>query len=239
MTSTDPIDLAASLTEALNLDGEAVDPAEEMMLPAWTPDLVLDEDGLTLAVVADDPLAVPERVRPRWRVDTDERADYALRRASMYEEDLARVESFARTQKDQIDRWLEQVTKPIRDGRDYFTGAAADYARRLREADPKFRTLPLPCGGKLTAHDGRAGVEVEDEEAFTAWALEQGHDDVVGVTYSAKKAEIAKRYEVEGERFVAVTGDDPALDREVVPGVRPRPKGWTPKAVPPVSSALV
>jgi hypothetical protein len=235
MTSTDPLDLAASLTEALNLDGEAIDPAEELALPDWTPDLVLGDDGLAEVEGA---LGV-ERVRPRWRVDTDERADYALRRASMYEEDLARAESFARTQKDQIDRWLEQVTKPMRDGRDYFTGAAADYARRLREADPKFRTLPLPCGGKLTAHDGRGGVDVEDEEAFTAWALEQGHDDVVGVTYKAKLAEIAKRYEVEGERFVAVTGDDPATDREVVPGVRPRPKGWSAKAVPPVSSMLV
>lgn len=234
-------DLAASLTEALNYDDEAIDPAEEVTLPEWTPDLVLDDDGMVEVVHRDDTLGTStvERTRPRWRVDTHERADYALRRASIYEEDLARAESFAVTQKAQIDAWLEQVTKPMRDGRDYFTGAAADYARRLREADPKFRTLPLPCGGTLTAHDGRAGVDVEDEEAFTAWALEQGHDDVVRVKYEAVKAAIPKRYEVEGERFVAVTGDDPATDREVVPGVRPRPKGWSAKAVPPVSSALV
>lgn len=219
MTEPAPLDLAADLAEALA--PEHVDPAEELALPDWTADLVLGDDGL-VEVVRDDTLGIAERVRPRWRVDTDERADYALRRVAMLDEELARAQAFARTQKQQIDTWLEARTKPIAEARAFFHGAAADYARRLREADPKFRTLPLPAG-KLTAHDGRPGVDVEDEAAFTTWALEQGHDDVVGVTYSAKKNEIAKRYTVAGDVFVSGT---PGEDAEVVPGVRPRPKGW-------------
>lgn len=223
MTSTDPLDLAAGLLDLLA--PEHVEPAEELALPDWTPDLVLDDDGLAEV----DGALGPERVRPRWRVDTDERADYALRRVAMASEEIARVLAFADQQRAQIDAFVEARLKEPRGTVAFFTGAAADYARRLREADPKFRTLPLPCGGKLTAHDGRDGVEVEDEEKFTTWALEQGHDNVVRVKYEAVKAEIPKRYTVDGERFVHGEPDE----REVVPGLFYRAKGWTPKATPP------
>lgn len=221
-----PLDLAASLAEDLAPDGEHVDPFAELALPAWTPDLVLGDDGLV--AVDDETLGGVARVRPRWRVDSDERADYALRRAAMYDEELARAEGFARTQKQQIDQWLEKVTKPIRDARAFFVGSAADYARRLREADPKFRTLPLPAG-RLTAHDTRAGVEVVDADAYTAWALEQGHDECVKVETTPKLREIAARYTVKGDVFIS---GEAGGDAEVVPGLRPRAKGWKPDAKP-------
>lgn len=220
-----PLDLAEDLAEVLA--PEHVDPAAELALPDWTPDLVLDPDGL-VEVTTDETLGTTAKVRPRWRVDSDERADYALRRAAMFAEERARAEAFARQQKQQIDAWLAARVKPLAEGEAFFLGSAADYARRLREADPTFRTLPLPAG-KLTAHDGRAGVDVEDADAFTAWALEQGHDDVVKVEMTPKLREIASRYTVQGDRFVS---GEPGGDAEVVPGIRPRPKGWTPEAKP-------
>lgn len=208
-----PIDpeMAAELAEALAPDGEHVDPFVELAIP--------DGDDF-------DGEAPP---RPRWRVDTEERADYALRRVALEDEAIARVRALYDRQREQLDAWLAGRLKPHEQARTFFLGSAVDFARRLREADPTFRTLPLPCGWKLTAHDGRDGVDVLDAEAFVAWALEQEHDDVVKVDTKPVLAAIAKRYRVEAGRFVSGDGDE----REVVPGIAFRPKGWTPDAKPP------
>lgn len=214
MSDTAPIDpaMAAELTEALAPDGEHVDPFAEMAIP----------DG-------DDDFDGEAPPRPRWRVDTEERADYALRRVALEDEAMDRVRALYDRQREQLDAWLAGRLRPHQEARAFFLGSAIDFARRLREADPKFRTLPLPCGWKLTAHDGRDGVDVTDAEAFTAWALEQEHDDVVKVDTKPVLAAIVKRYRVEAGRFVTGDGDD----REVVPGIAHRPKGWTPDAKPP------
>lgn len=217
------LEMAAELADMLAL--EHVDPERELEHPA---DWNVGDDGC-VEVTRDETLGTVERVRPRWRVDSDERADYALRRVAMCDEETARVEAFYRQQLEQLNGWRAGRVEAIARDRAFFHGSAADYGRRLREADPKFRTLPLPCGGKVTAHDTRAGVDVDDEEAFCTWALQQGHDNVVRVTMEAAKAEIPKRYGIANGRYVCGDGDD----GEIVPGVRPRPKGWKADATPP------
>lgn len=210
----DRAEMAAELAEVLAPDGETVDPAEEMALP---------EEGAELADGQDEP---PRR---RWRVDSDERADYACRRAMIAEEEIARLRAFADQQKEQIDRWLAERVEPLESTRAFFVGSAIDYARRLRMADDRFRSLPLPCGWKLTAYDRRAGVDVADGDRFCTWALALEHDDVVNVTMKPKLREVAKRYAVtpDGSAFF-----DPETS-ERVPGVAPRAAGWSADAKPP------
>lgn len=219
MTDALPLDLAADLVETLNPDGEAVNPEWEMSLPGWD-----EEDPEPEAVAA------PRR---RWRVDSDERADYALRRVELADEEAERIRAHAAEQIAQITAWAGKMTKAQEDTRAFFLGSAIDYARRRRMADDSFRTLPLPCGWRLTAHDGRAGVDKVDEEAFCAWALANEHDDVVKVTTSAKLREVAKRYAVsaDGTRFVDKETS------ELVPGIVPRPAGWKPDAKPAKAAA--
>lgn len=218
---SDTLPLAAELAEVLRPaeDPEPVDVAAELDLPT--------DEEMASDLFTKSPLGPPPRAR--WRVDTDERADYACRRADLAEENIARLRAFAAQQKAQIDAWLAEAVKPHEQDRAFFVGSATHYAHRLREADPKFRSLPLPCGWKLTAHDGRAGVDVVDSDQFCTWALANEHDEVVDVKMKPVLREVAKRYAVtpDGARFM-----DPAT-AEPVPGLAPRPKGWTAKANPP------
>src|SRR5437879_3345394 len=100
------------------------------------------------------PQAIPLQVesqeddpgRPRWRVEDDNAAEWAMRKLAETSRLLRNLTEQRAEWVDRIDSWHRQAAKPLERREAFFTFHLEDYALRRREADPTKRTLVLPSG---------------------------------------------------------------------------------------------
>jgi phage host-nuclease inhibitor protein Gam len=134
----------------------------EDLLP---PFLAVDEEPLTDDEVAgfvqadavdeeDDPH------RPRWSIDSDEEAEWAMRKLAYEERALRTINDQAEDWAGRIQQWRDEATKPHKSTAAFFRGALEDYARRQREEGRL--SVPLPSG-KVSTRNVPASVKVADE----------------------------------------------------------------------------
>jgi hypothetical protein len=138
----------------------------EDLLP---PFLAVDEEPLTddeiagfveaSAVDGEDPH------RPHWSIDSDEEAEWAMRKLVYEERALRTINDQAEDWAARIQRWHDEATKPHKSTAAFFRGVLEDYARRQREEGRL--SVPLPSG-KVSTRNVPASVKVVDEATVLA-----------------------------------------------------------------------
>lgn len=195
---------------------------------------VTDFDNTPDAIRFDDiPLdnlepAEVEELKARFRVDVDSQATWAMRKARAAALRVREVDRIAAAEVERIQEWaLRERTRPERDLA-FFTHLLEDYALRVRQADPRRKSVVTPYG-KVQTRSQDDAVKVEDPEAFVTWARANATDLIKTVEAPAPIAEIRKAVDVTAENLV-IFGDG-----EVVPGLVVKPGGVTAKAEPDVT----
>lgn len=100
----------------------------------------------------------------RWRIEDDEAAEWAMRKLAIATEDVTRLREQADEWGIRIARWFEQASRQPAKTASFMEERLEDYGIRIRLADPKVKTIPLPSG-KIKTTGSEACAEVEDDEA--------------------------------------------------------------------------
>lgn len=111
-------------------------------------------------------LALAESV-DRWQIDSDDLAEWALRKLAVAQEEVARLEQQALEWQRRIDEWFAQAAAPHRRRIAWATERLEDYALRLREAGG-IATLTLPSGVLKTTVT-KPAIEVADDAEVASW----------------------------------------------------------------------
>src|SRR5690625_2727835 len=82
----------------------------------------------------------------RFIIDSDDKADWALRKIKEAENEIEKVEYFAESQVRQVENWKEKETDKHHESIDYFQSLLAEYLQNKRKEDPKLKSITLPTG---------------------------------------------------------------------------------------------
>lgn len=155
---------------------------------------------------------VEREVVPRWKIEDDQGAEWAMAELRVARREFARVHVLAVDRLDAITTWRDRTTEPFGRSIAFFEALLADYNARRIAADPKAkRTLELPSGAVPTSTS--TAVEVTDEAALRAWIDAGGRKSLLG---EPQPLPIAK---AELRRFVDPDADRPPKDADDRPFV--------------------
>lgn len=140
-------------------------------------------------------------------VDTDAKAEWAIRKLSAVRKRIAEAEQIAKDEIYRVEQWLESQKKSLSNDAEYFEALLITYGERCRTVDNRL-TVSLPHG-KIKSRATKAKVSVNNEEEFIAWAKDNA-PDLLRVKESVNVGELNKL--IDGD--VVVTADG-----EVVPAV--------------------
>ncbi len=146
-----------------------------------------------------------------WAIDCYGEAEWACAKVAAVDAELARIDQQYHEWLERLYAWHNEAIRPLEERREFFANHLGDYLRRLREADPRTKSLALPSG-KVASRVTPARPVVVDEAAVIDWARASDHD-VVKVVESVRLAELRKVVVVDGEKVV-----DPSTG-DVLPGV--------------------
>lgn len=156
--------------------------------------------------------------RAAFVIDNDRKAAWAMRklRAALAEAERIRLE--AANELDAITRWRDDALRGPQHDVEFFRALLVGYRHELELANPDLpKTYPVP-GGKLIRRKGRTRVEITDEAAFVAWALDNDRD-------ALKVTPLKSRLTAKGSGYIEVPPDTDGPSRlaaptgEVVPAV--------------------
>src|SRR5690625_1736216 len=82
----------------------------------------------------------------RFVIDSEEKADWALRKIKEAENEIDKAEYFAETQIRQIENWRIKQTDKHYESIEYFQSLLAEYLQNKRKEDPKLKSITLPTG---------------------------------------------------------------------------------------------
>ncbi len=149
-----------------------------------------------------------------WQIRSSEEADWAGRKLQqIYAECDEAKQQWARVV-DQATDWLVGITDPLDRDIEFFEGHLSAWLEREIEADDSKKprqSRSLPCGVTVKRTKGRERVDVFDEDAFVAWALDTDHTDLIKTKHAPSKVDIAGLTQHDGQ-FITEDG-------EIVPGV--------------------
>lgn len=156
-------------------------------------------------------------------IANQEIAEYALRRIATIEDHVRRVRAQASMWRSRIDAWLTDETTAPAARVDRLNRMLVAWGIEQRNANPRgTATFRLPSGEIATKRGKEPTVELDDEEAFLAWAVEEldaaRYEAVTRTTTKALISEVRKVVVIrtdtdDGETFVTI-------DDMVVPGLR-------------------
>jgi len=87
-----------------------------------------------------------EQERERFRIETVDQVNWALRKLSAIAAKRKEVEELARTEIERIEAWKEHELKKLQENADFFGNLLHDYAQRQRAADPNWKRTSTPYG---------------------------------------------------------------------------------------------
>lgn len=112
-----------------------------------------------------------------FSIDNQEQAAWAIRKIRLIEKRRAEVIATAEAEANKIKLWVKAQEERADRERSYFDHLLREYMDRLREEDPKLKTLSLP-GGKLQVRKQQPEYTYNDE-TLLPWAKENLPDAVV------------------------------------------------------------
>lgn len=143
---------------------------------------------------------------PIETIEDEKRASKVLYRVRKLHEEAAQIVERAQDDLDRITAWREDELGKINREIDYLEAQLTSFHRAVLAEDERRKTITFPWG-RLKARKGPDGIEVEDPDAFLAWARETRPEFVTEKhTYSIAKAPLK---------------DAVLKDGEVLPGVEP------------------
>jgi hypothetical protein len=145
-----------------------------------------------------------------WRCDSTGEAEWCLSHVAAIDAELETIHAQRVEWQARLNDWEADAIRAPMGRRLFFVGALQDYARRLREADPKAKSLKLPSG-TVTSRSRPEQVVVTDEAAVIAWAKESGLD-VVQVKESIRLRDLRSAVDIHEGKAISPNG-------EVLPGV--------------------
>ena len=149
-----------------------------------------------------------------FKVDTPERAAWAMRKYRQHAQQAARVRAMAQHERDRIDRWEIAALSTAEGKMEFFAGHLEAYAMQQRAKG--FKSLDFP-DGVIKTRQTSASFDV-DKATFVEWAQEAKRDDLLRVTYAPDLTTLKASALVNGGTVIdAETG-------EVIPGVTPVPE---------------
>jgi hypothetical protein len=129
-------------------------------------------DDLTEALLGEYEEPQSPEDREAWRIEDDSAATWALRKLRAYRQEIDRITALAAEERARVNTWEMERTSPLFSSQAFFESKLIDYRRRLERENPDLaKTYHVP-GGKITRRVGSRRVEVTDQSAFTAWAVE-------------------------------------------------------------------
>lgn len=147
-------------------------------------------------------------------------ADYCARRYRQLSAKIGAVDAIEREQAAAIKEWGDHERARYASDLGYWQGRLETFHRAERHADPKTKTINLPCGVRLESTKGRVKVKVTDEVAAIGW-LEKNY--AAAVRYP--EPEIDKTEATKAFGAKAAQEDTPgvypavSVNGEVVPGL--------------------
>lgn len=148
----------------------------------------LDEglDGWLDEGTPDAPSVQDDEARERFRVENMDQASWAMRKLAKVLQQRAEIRDVAERRKEQVDEWCAAEIRRTDRDREFFGNLLVDYHERELAADPHRKTINLP-EGTLKARKTPDKIDVFDPGAFTAWAEEEDHGDLLRVRVEPDK----------------------------------------------------
>ena len=140
-----------------------------------------------------------------YEISDQSGAIWALREIKMIEQRRQEAKETAMNEADKIMKWYEQVSQKADNEREYFDGLLLGYMNRLRQEDPKLKTVKLP-GGELRVRKQQPRFEYDDE-AVMAWA-EQWLPQVIQTKRAISRQDVKQYIKDTGEVVPGVTVSD-------------------------------
>ena len=112
-----------------------------------------------------------------FAIESQEQAAWAIRKIKLIEKRRAEAIATAEAEANKIKSWAKAQEEKADRERSYFDHLLREYMDRLREEDPKLKTLSLP-GGKLQVRKQQPEYTYNDE-TLLPWAKKNLPDAVV------------------------------------------------------------
>ena len=157
-----------------------------------------------------------------FRVDTPEKAAWAMRKYRALAQKRERNIELANAEKIRIEHWLERVNERIEGEMEFFGGHLEGFARSERAQGRKSVDLP---DGKIQTRATGPGIAL-DKSTFVQWALEHEKTDLLRTTYAPDMDAIKDFTIIDGVRVIdKETG-------EVIEGAEGTPENVSVKITP-------
>lgn len=138
--------------------------------------------------------------KERFRITDLETANWAFKKIKENEEIIERNDTFAASEKEKIDQWLESENKSNKESIEFFEGLLTEYYMELKEEDPKAR-LSTPYG-KVTSRKRQPKYTFDDNKVLDY--LEKENPELITISKKYNKTEMKK--------ILNVTDDFRAVD---------------------------
>jgi len=149
--------------------------------------------------------------RETFVVDTDEKANWALRKIKQAQQKQIEANALATEEQDKIEAWYQSEREKAQRDIDYFQGLLAYYALEKREKDPKFKSQKLPNGRiKFVKKQPKYNY---DDKAVVEFLKNNNRTDLIRVKEEPSKSDIKKAFVVNEDNLI-----DPDTG-EVVDGI--------------------
>lgn len=135
-------------------------------------------------------------------IDSDRKADWALRTIREQEARIEQVKRFAQERKDEIDSWAETATTRETNSIAYLTGLLEGYHRSQFAVNPRLKTIKLPAG-ELQLRKAQPQY-ARDNHKLTEW-LDTHRPELIKITKTPNWVEAKKAFRVAGRHLVDPT----------------------------------
>jgi phage host-nuclease inhibitor protein Gam len=135
-------------------------------------------------------------VNERFVVDSDEKANWVLRKIASLEQKKQENTDLAKAEIEKINAWLEMVNGELDRDLEYFKNLLAEYAKAKREQDPKFKSLKLP-NGKFGFRKQQPKWQY-DEAKLLEYLKRNGMAEFIRMKEEPDKAALKKKLTVSG-----------------------------------------
>lgn len=141
-----------------------------------------------------------QQAEQQFRIQTDEQANWALRKIAKIRKQMADDQALAEAEIQRIRLWLDRETEKLQRHEHFFTTLLQNYHREILAQDPHRRTISLPAG---TIQFRRQQPEYErDEHALVAWLEANNLLDFVKIEKHADWANFKKVIRPAGQQAV-------------------------------------
>lgn len=142
-----------------------------------------------------------------WRVTTVADADWALRKISEAERELAAATEYAEAYIAKIKCWLDREKARARHAVAFFEGELERYALDAIAPGQRKQSISTPSG-KFGFRRAPGKIVVDNDGAVLDHLTVVGWDDCVRVRRSVDKAALKKRFQATGELVPGTTWDE-------------------------------